>query len=142
MSVYIILFMQIILIISKEGLPTSQFILTPSRLCTLSFNEKEITKIIRNLNVHKAPDVVFIRMVKIWDKSILKPLILLFKNSTTSSYYPDIQGRSNIIPVHKTMINDLYITTDHSLYQNLVNANQSTFRLSDTCVNQLLPIAH
>ena len=82
--------MQIILIISKEGLPTSQFILTPSRLCTLSFNEKEIIKIIRNLNVHKAPDVVFIRMVKIWDKSILKLLILLFKNSTTSSYYPDI----------------------------------------------------
>ena len=31
-------------------LPTSEMFLTPSRLCTLNFNEKEIIKIIRNLN--------------------------------------------------------------------------------------------
>ena len=40
-------------------------------------------------------------MIKICDKSILKPLILLFENLTKSSYYPDIWKKSNIIPVHK-----------------------------------------
>ena len=61
----------------------------------------EIIEIIRNLNVHKAHDDISIRMVKICDKSILKPLIILFKNSTTSSYYPDMWKRSNIIPINK-----------------------------------------
>ena len=34
-------------------------------------------------------------------KSLLKRLILLFKNSTKSSYYPDIWTSSNIILAHK-----------------------------------------
>ena len=40
-------------------------------------------------------------MIKICDKSLLRPLILLFENSTKSSYYPDIWKRSNIVPIHK-----------------------------------------
>ena len=88
---------------NDSALPTSQMFLTPSRLCTLNFNEEEIIKIIRNLNVHKAHghDDISIRIIKICEKSILKPLILFFKNSTKSSYYPDTWKRSNIIPVHK-----------------------------------------
>ena len=73
----------------KNGsvLPISKMLLTQSRLCTLNFNEEEIIKIIRNLNVHKAHghDNISIRMIKICDKSILKSLIILFKNSTKSS---------------------------------------------------------
>ena len=89
----------------KNGsvLPKSQIFLTQSRLCTLHFDEEELIKIIRNLNIHKVHghDDISIRMIKICDKSILKPSILLFKNSTKSSYYPDIWKKSNIIPVHK-----------------------------------------
>ena len=68
-------------------LPTSRMLLTWSKLCTLNLNEDEIIKIMRNLNEHKAHghDHISIRMIKICDKSILKPLILLFKNSTKSS---------------------------------------------------------
>ena len=40
-------------------------------------------------------------MIKIFDKSLLKPLIILFKDSTKSPHNPDIWKRSNIIPVHK-----------------------------------------
>ena len=54
----------------------------------------------------KKNDNISIRMIKICDKSLLKPLILLFENSTKSSCYPDIWKRSNIIPVHKKMINN------------------------------------
>ena len=55
------------------------------------------------IHIHKAHgyDDIPIRMIKICDKSLLKPLIILFKNSTKSSHYPDIWKRSNIIPVHK-----------------------------------------
>ena len=78
-------------------------LLTSSRLCTLNFNEGETIKIIKNLNVQKAygHDDVSIRMITICNKSILKPLIPLFRNLTKSFYYPDICKISNIEPVHK-----------------------------------------
>ena len=151
---------------NSSVLPKSQIILTQSRLCTLHFDEKELINIIRNLNVHKAHgyDDISIRMIKICDKSILKPLILLFENSTKSSYYPDIWKKSNIIPVHKK--NDKQLVNNYRpisllpifgksfekmifnrIYnvlseENLLNHNQSGFRPSDSCVNQLLSLTH
>ena len=88
---------------NDSKLPSNQIYLTQSRLGSLNFNEDEILKIIRALNPQKAHgyDDISIRMIKICDKSLLKPLIILFKNSTKSSHYPDIWKRSNIIPVHK-----------------------------------------
>ena len=77
--------------------------LTQSGLNYIDFNEDKILKIVKALNIHKANghDDISIRMIKICDRSLLKPLILLFENSTKSSCYPDIWKRSNIIPVHK-----------------------------------------
>ena len=152
----------------KNGsvLPKNQIFLTQSRICTLDFNEEELMKIIRNLKVHKAHghDDISIRMIKICDKSILKPLILLFENSIKSSYYPDIWKKSYIIPVHKK--NDKQLVNNYRaisllpifgkifekiifnrIYnflseENLLNNNQSGFRPSDSCVNQLLSITH
>ena len=46
-------------------------------------------------------DDISIRTINICDKSLLKPLILLFTNSSQSSCYPDIWKRSTIIPAHK-----------------------------------------
>ena len=88
---------------NNKVLTTSQRLLTSSRLYTLNINEEEIIKLIRSLNVHKVHghDDISIRKIKICDKSILKPLIISFKNSTKLSYYPDIWKISNIIPVRK-----------------------------------------
>ena len=152
----------------KNGsvLPKKQNYLTQSRLCTLNFDEEELIKLIRNLNTHKAHghDDISIRMIKICDKSILKPLIILSENSTKSSYYPDIWKKSNIIPVHKK--NDKQFVNNYRpisllpiigkifekivfnrIYnfladENILNHNQSGFRLSYSCVNQLLSITH
>ena len=89
-------------------------------------------------------------MIKICDKSLLKPLIILFKNSTKSSHYPDIWKRSNIIPVHKKndkrlvknyrpisllpifekiILNKIYYFL---MEEKLLNPNQSGFRPSDS----------
>ena len=147
-------------------LPTNQTFLTQSRLCNLTFDDEEILKIIRALNVHKAHghDEISIRMIKICDKSLLKPLVILFKNSTKTSCYPDIWKKSNIIPAHKK--NDKRLVNNYRpisllpifgkifekiifnriynflLEENLLNHNQSGFRPADSCINQLLAITH
>ena len=118
------------------------------------------------LNIHKAHghDGISIRMIKICDKSLLKPQILLFENSTKSSCYTDIKKRSNIIPVHgkndKQLVNNYWpISLLHIfgkifekvifnkfyyflLEEKLLNTNQSGFGPSDLCINQLLAITH
>ena len=87
---------------NSSVLSVNQMLLTQSRLNTTDFNEHEVLKIIRALNIHKAHihDNISIRMIKICDKSLLKPLILLFESSTKLSN-PDIWKISNIIPEHK-----------------------------------------
>ena len=144
--------------------PLNQMFLTQFRLNSLDFNEGKYLKIIRALNIHKphGHDAISIRMIKICDKSLLKPLIILFGNSTKSSCYPDIWKRSNIIPVHKKngkqlvknywqislspifgkifekiIFNKIY---NFLLDEKLLNPNQSGFRPSDSCINQLLAI--
>ena len=103
-------------------------------------------------------------MIKICDKSLLKPLIILFQNSTKSSHYPDIWKKSNIIPVRKK--NDKQLVKNYQpisflpvfgklfekiifnrfyfflLQKELINPNQSGFRPSDSCINQLIAITH
>ena len=71
--------------------------LTQCRLNSIDSNEDD------KYQTHKAHghDYISIRMIKICDKSLLKPLILLFENSTKSSCYLDIWKISNIIPAHK-----------------------------------------
>ena len=151
---------------NDSKLPSNQIYLTQSKLVSLDFNENEVLKIIRSLNIHKAHgyDDISIKMIKICDKSLLKPLIILFENSTKSSHYPDIWKRSNIIPVHKK--NDKQLVKNYRpisllpifrknfekiifnkiyyfvMEENLLNPNQSGFRASDSCINQILVITH
>ena len=88
---------------NSSVLPLNQKFLTQSRLNSIDISENEVLNIIRALNIHKAHgyDDISIRMIKMCDKWLLKPLTLLFENSIKSSCYPDIWKRSNIIPVHK-----------------------------------------
>ena len=103
-------------------------------------------------------------MIKICDKSLLKPLTISLQNSMKSSCYPFIWKTSNIIPVHKK--NDKQLVKNYRpisllpifgkifekiifdrLYnflsqEELLNPNQSGFRPSDSCVNQLVAITH
>ena len=147
---------------NNSMLPTNQLFMTQATLRSLDFNEGEILKIIRSLNINKAHghDDISIRMIKICDESLLKPLLILFKNSLKLSCYPDIWKKSNIIPAHKKndkqllnnyrpisllpifgktfekiILNRIY---DFLLKEELLNPNQSGFRPSDSCINQLL----
>ena len=151
---------------NNSSLPVNQLFLTHSRLMSLDFDEDELLLIIRALNINKAHghDDISIRMIKICDKSLIKPLMLIFKKSIRFSYYPDIWKKSNVIPVHKR--NDKRLVNNYrpisllpvlgkifekiifnKIYnylskENLLNRNQSGFRPSDSCINQLLAITH
>ena len=119
---------------------------------------------IRALNINKAHghDDISTRMIKICRKSLLKPLIVLFRNSIKSSCYPDIWGKHNIILVHKR--NDKQMVENYRpisllpifgkmfeknifnriynflLEEDLLNPSKSGFHPSDSCINQLLAI--
>ena len=77
---------------NNDILTTNQIFLTQARLEFLEFNEGEILKIIRALNINKAHghDDISTSMIKICNKSLLKPLTILFKNSSSSCCYHDI----------------------------------------------------
>ena len=89
-------------------LSINQMFLTQPRLGTLDFNENEILKIIRALNIHKAHghDDIFIRMIQICDRTLIKPLIILFQNSVKYSYYPDIWKGLTLYLYIKKVINN------------------------------------
>ena len=123
-------------------------------------------KIIKSLNVNKAHghDDVSIGMIKLCGQSIVKPLLIIFKNCIDNGNFPDIWKKSNIIPVHKKgdkQITDNYRPVSllpirgkifekllfNSIFKflddnNLLSSNQSGFRPSDSCEYQLLSIVH
>ena len=96
-------------------------------------------------------------MIKIYGNSLIRPLSLLFKKSFDNSYFPELWRKSNIIPVHRkngkrnfenycpisllpifSKVFEKIIFSCNLMYTFLQNEiNQSCFRPSDSCINQL-----
>ena len=132
-------------------------------LSSFQFNDQDILKIIRALHVNKTRgcDDISIRMIKICDQSIIKPLSIIYHNCLNTGTFPDIWKKSNIVPVHKKgdkqVVNNyrpvsllpvcgkiLERLVFNSIFDFLDNnsAIQSGFRPSDSCESQLLSICH
>ena len=62
-----------------------------------------VIKIIRDINPAKAHgyDCISNRMIKMSAVSIVVPLMIIFNKALTTSVYPDIWERGNVVPVHK-----------------------------------------
>ena len=136
------------------------------RLSSLEFCIDDIAKIIRQLDQNKAHghDEVSIRMIKLCDSSISKPLHLIFRNCLETEPFPKGWKQANVIPVHKKV--DKQLITNYQLVSflhiceyvfekiifnslfvllnsnNLLNSNQSGLRPGDSCVHQLISITH
>ena len=66
-----------------------------------------------NINKTHGHDEISIRMIKICDEALVKPLSLIYKNCIDTGVFPDIWKKSNIVPVYKRgdkQIIDNYIT--------------------------------
>ena len=63
-----------------------------ARLSSIDFNNVDILKIIRYLNVNKAHDHnnISVRLIKLSGQSIVKPLSIIFKNCIDNGIFPDI----------------------------------------------------
>ena len=76
---------------------------TRESLTTIDFSNNDILKIIRNLDPNKAHghDVISIRMVKICDDFICKPLKLIFQSCLESGKFPSKLKKANVVPIHR-----------------------------------------
>ena len=146
--------------------PGHPYFITNERLSSVVFDDHDIIKIIRALNINKSHghDDISIRMIKICDSALVKPLSIIFHNCIKSGSFPYTWKKSNVIPVHKKndkqlinnyrpvsllpifgkiferiIFNNIYKYLDE---HNLLNPNQSGFRPKDSCVYQLLEITH
>ena len=90
-------------LINHSILPDSIDYMSTVKLSSINFNNVDILKIIKSLNVNKAHghDDISIRMIKLCGQPIVKPLSIIFKNCIGYGIFPDIWKKSNIIPVHK-----------------------------------------
>ena len=87
---------------NNSVLPSSEYFITDKRFITIKFNNDDILKIFRNLNVNKVHghNDISITMLKIYDSVVTEPLSILFKNSVDCGIFPDIWKMSHIIPTY------------------------------------------
>ena len=87
---------------NRKILETQSYI-TNIKLPSVKFESKDISNIIRSLDVNKAVGhhSISIRMLKICDSAIAKPLTIIFNNCINQSIFPDIWKKSNVCPNHK-----------------------------------------
>ena len=148
-------------------LPLPSFFPLPhTSLSSFTIDGGSLLNLVRSLDVHKShgSDNISIRMLKICDSSIVKPLMLIFNNSLNQGIFPKPWKQANVTPIHKKgdktdvsnyrpisvlpvcgklferiIYNSLYNYFEDN---NILNANQSGFRIGDWCINQLISITH
>ena len=154
------------LIDTNSVLPLQSFV-TDLRLDIINFDEAKVLALIRSLNVNKAHgwDEISIRMIKICDESLVKPLMKIFNLSLASHRYPDSWKKGNIVPVYKNkgdksvvknyrpvsllpIFGKIFEKCIFDVIYSYMEGNglfstcQSGFRKGDSCISQLLSITH
>ena len=155
---------------NNSKIPGRQTYRKDSKLSSLQFVDKDITKITRSLNTNKAHgnDYISIRMLKICtlirDLAIIKPLSIIFRNCINHSKFPDLWKKSNIclilkkgdkqiinnyrpvslLPICGKILERLLFNSlfEHLEKYKLLSAHQSGFQANDSCVDQLLSTVH
>ena len=139
---------------------------TDKYLYNVRFSLDDICNIIRNLDTNKAHgyDNISVRIIKIFGNSICKPLEIIFRCCLEVGIFPAIWKKANIVPIHKKnernllknyrpvsllpvcskiferiIFNSLY---NYLHINKLLHPNQSGFKPSDSCTNQLVSISH
>ena len=87
---------------NNSKIPETQTFTTYKKLSSVQFEDNDIIKIITSLNICKAHrhDDISIRMLKLCDLAIVKPLSIIFRNCVNQSTFPDIWKKSNIWLIH------------------------------------------
>ena len=103
-------------------------------------------------------------MIQLCDSVVSKPLAMIFNKCLLTGVFPSDWKKSNVVPIHKKgdkqdiknyrpisllpicgkiferiIYNSIYSFMENN---NLFCTNQSGFRSSDSCINQLISITH
>ena len=151
---------------NDSKLPENQTCITGTKISSFRIEDEKIYKIIRTLDISKAHghDELSIRMLKLCDKSIVKPLSMIFKYCKLNKTFPNLWKKANFVRINKKeekdlikiyrpvllfaifwkiferlIFNSLFKYIDEN---ELLNPNQSGVRPFDSSVNQLLSINH
>ena len=76
---------------------------TYTSLSPISFRDQDILKIIHFLSINKVRryDDIFVRLLKICDSSIIKPLSIIFKNYLKSGSFSNNWKMSKVVPIYR-----------------------------------------
>ena len=135
-------------------------------LRTVNFTKDDILDHIRKLNPNKAHghDMISVRILILFDFSIVHPLHFIYTNCVKHKYFPNKWKMANVIPVHKknekNLINNYRPISllpicgkifEKLIFNNLytyifsngfITDKQSGYRKDDSTVKQLLAITH
>ena len=91
------------LIETGSTIPSNILRKTDKSLNNINFSENDILSVIRKLDPNKAHghDQISIRMLQICDKSISKPMYLVFSSCMESGIFPAEWKMANVVPVYK-----------------------------------------
>ena len=91
-----------------SALPSTTNSASNVSLSSIQFKDQDILKITRFLNYNKAHgyDDISIRLLKICDSSIPKPLSTIFKNCLQTGTFPNNWKKFNVVPIHKKVTNN------------------------------------
>ena len=151
---------------NNSTLPLVTTPITNASLSSILFNDQDILNVIHSLNINKVHgfDDLSIRLLKICDSSIVKPLSIVLKNCLRSRSFPNNWKKSNVVPIHKKggkqllqnhwpvsllpicgkiferiIFNPIFEDLEKN---SLLWPNQFGFHPFDSCENQLLSIVH
>ena len=85
---------------------------TNASLSSISLNDQDNLTIIHSLNINKARgyDDISIRLLKICDSSIVRPLSIIFKNCLQNGSFPNNWKKSNLYLFIKKVTSNFYKT--------------------------------
>ena len=88
---------------NNSTLPLVTTPITNASLSSISFNDQVILNVIHSLNINKTHgfDDLSIRLLKICDSSIVRPLSIIFKNCLQNGSFPNNWKKSNVVPSDK-----------------------------------------
>ena len=91
--------------------------ITDKSLSNITFTEKDIEKVIQSLDPNKAHghDMISIRVLKICGKSIIKPLLIIYKTCLVKGCFANELKKANVVPFHKKMTSSYLKTIDQYL---------------------------
>ena len=111
---------------NNSTLLENQTYITETKLSSFNIENENIYKRIKTIDINKAQghNEVPIKMLKLCDKSIIKPFSIILSNCKLKNTFPNLWKKENFVPIHKKGEKDLIknscpVLTFTNIWKNL-----------------------